>query len=187
MATVNEKMTALADAVRSKTSRTDALTLDEMTVAVQGIDVGEAEDLEAELTAQENLISQLGTILDSKASGGSDGEIETCSVTIHAPGGLRVFGWGECTVNIANNILGPYTLPTTEPSGHTIVADAIYTFDELPVGAVFTFYHETNKISNIEVMGNIEYSFVNHKTTQSAEYNFAMCKCNGSGSIVITC
>lgn len=45
---------------------------------------GTAENLDAELTAQENLISQLSTILDNKASGGegSGGSIETCTVDI---------------------------------------------------------------------------------------------------------
>ena len=38
---------------------------------------GSSEDLDAELTAQENLIAQLSTILDSKASGGSSGSVET--------------------------------------------------------------------------------------------------------------
>ena len=42
-----------------------------------------AEDLDTELDTQENLISQLSTILDSKASGGSGGgSIETCTITI---------------------------------------------------------------------------------------------------------
>lgn len=43
-----------------------------------------AEDLEAELITQENLISQLGTILNSKASGGTggNGNVDICTVTI---------------------------------------------------------------------------------------------------------
>jgi hypothetical protein len=83
----------------------------------------------------------LGTILNSKVSGGSSGEVETCSVTIHAPGGLSVFGWGEYTVNMANNIIGPLTMPSTNASAHTLPIDAIYTFDNLPIGSIFTFYH----------------------------------------------
>lgn len=43
------------------------------------------EDLNTELTTQEDLISQLSTILDSKASGGSSGgSVETCVVEIIA-------------------------------------------------------------------------------------------------------
>jgi len=42
-----------------------------------------SENLDTELTEQESLISELSTILDSKASGGSGGgSIETCTVTI---------------------------------------------------------------------------------------------------------
>lgn len=37
---VNEKMTALADAIREKTGRTDTLTLDEMVTAIQEIEDG---------------------------------------------------------------------------------------------------------------------------------------------------
>lgn len=37
---VNEKMTAIADAIRGKTGGTDALTLDQMAAAVRGIEAG---------------------------------------------------------------------------------------------------------------------------------------------------
>lgn len=36
---LNSKMTALADAIRAKTNRTDTLSIDEMTVAVEGIEI----------------------------------------------------------------------------------------------------------------------------------------------------
>ena len=43
-----------------------------------------AEDLDAELTTQENLISQLSSILDSKASGGSgDKSVDMCTLTLN--------------------------------------------------------------------------------------------------------
>lgn len=49
-----------------------------------------SEDLDTELTEQENLISQLSSILDSKASGGgAGGSIETCTVTISCEGYIR--------------------------------------------------------------------------------------------------
>lgn len=42
---------------------------------------GGTEDLDSELTTQESLIAELGSILDSKASGSSGvGSIETCNV-----------------------------------------------------------------------------------------------------------
>ena len=37
---VNEKMTAIADASRGKTGKTDSLTLDQMATAISGIQVG---------------------------------------------------------------------------------------------------------------------------------------------------
>lgn len=42
-----------------------------------------SEDLETELSTQENLISQLSSILDNKASGGTGGGIETCTVSVY--------------------------------------------------------------------------------------------------------
>lgn len=46
MATVNEKMTAIADAIRAKTGGTDALTLDGMAQAIAGIEVGGGDGLQ---------------------------------------------------------------------------------------------------------------------------------------------
>ena len=40
MSTVNEKMTAIGDAIRSKTEGTDTLTRDEMAEAISGIETG---------------------------------------------------------------------------------------------------------------------------------------------------
>ncbi len=95
---VNSKMTALADAIRDKTGRTDTLTLDEMVTAIDGIEVGSggtdtsdatatADEIfagetaytangkvtgtftiENELTEQNDLISQISTLVQSKAS-----------------------------------------------------------------------------------------------------------------------
>ena len=59
MATVNEKMTALADAIRTKSGVTGKLSLDDMKTAVDGIQVG---------------------------SGGSGGGVETCTVTLMGDG-----------------------------------------------------------------------------------------------------
>ena len=92
---VNAKMTALADVVRAKTGRTDALTLDEMIESVEGIESGTntsdatatADEIfagetaytsdgkvtgtftiEEELTEQNDLISQITTMLRSKTN-----------------------------------------------------------------------------------------------------------------------
>ena len=75
MSEFNSKMTALADEIRNLSGSNTAKGIDDMTN-----DVNEAN---VELTTQENLISQLSSILDSKASGGSgDENIDTCTVTI---------------------------------------------------------------------------------------------------------
>lgn len=64
-----------------------------------------AEDLNTELTEQENLISQLSTILDSKASGSSGGaSIETCTVTISFTPGDPTNVWISGTQLVDGNI-----------------------------------------------------------------------------------
>lgn len=46
---VNEKMTAIANAIRSKTGTTDAMTLDEMATEITGISMGGSDGWEAVL------------------------------------------------------------------------------------------------------------------------------------------
>lgn len=48
---VNSKMTAIADAIRSKTGGTDVLTLDEMATAISGIEVGREPELQEKTVA----------------------------------------------------------------------------------------------------------------------------------------
>lgn len=96
---VNAKMTAIADEVRTLSGATDKLSLDEMAshtneanaevgtqtdliqqlkIALQGKVAGSTpEDLNAELTEQESLIEQLRTVLKGKTAGGCDHTIET--------------------------------------------------------------------------------------------------------------
>ena len=52
MATVNEKMTAIADAIRAKTGGTEPLTLDGMAEAIAGIEAGGGEAAHVKLTAK---------------------------------------------------------------------------------------------------------------------------------------
>ena len=56
-----------------------------------------SEDLESELVTQENLISQLNTILDNKASGGSGG-VTTAPVFLTGPVGTTMYYIGESGV-----------------------------------------------------------------------------------------
>ena len=101
MSTLDIKMTALADAIRDKSGRTDSLTVDEMAVAVSSIEAGtDTSDatatadeifagetayttdgkvtgtftIESELSEQSNLITQIASIVATKANpqGGTD-------------------------------------------------------------------------------------------------------------------
>lgn len=105
MVTVNEKMTAIADEIRTLSGTTGTMGLDAMAshvgeandevdnqvellaqavAALEGKASGSGEDLDAELTTQESLISELSSILDSKVNGGSGGaSIETCTLTLN--------------------------------------------------------------------------------------------------------
>lgn len=92
----NEKMTTLADAIRGKTNQTKDLTLDEMATSVEsikaGVDTNDATasadeilqgetayvaggkvtgtfTIDNELTAQDNLITQIQSALQNKAAG----------------------------------------------------------------------------------------------------------------------
>ena len=65
---VNSKLTAIADAIRAKTGGTSQLTLDQMATEISNIS-GNVEDLDAVLTEQSDLISQIKLALQNKTSG----------------------------------------------------------------------------------------------------------------------
>lgn len=46
MATINEKMTSIANAIREKTGKTDKLTLDDMAVEIASISAGDGLNFE---------------------------------------------------------------------------------------------------------------------------------------------
>lgn len=58
MSSINEKMTALADAVRSKANRSDTLTIDAMTEAVNGLVVNGVDVDERTLTVTPTVVQQ---------------------------------------------------------------------------------------------------------------------------------
>ena len=75
MSTVNSKMTAIADEIRTLTNTTEAMGLDAMATNI--------ETANTATTTQESLISQIQTALIGKAAGGSgSGGIETVTGTI---------------------------------------------------------------------------------------------------------
>lgn len=76
---VNEtSLTAIGDAIRSKNGTENKYKPSEMAAAIGAIPVGGnggSEDLEAVLTEQEELIAELSSILENKASGGDNADI----------------------------------------------------------------------------------------------------------------
>lgn len=76
MATVNEKMTTIADGVRLLSGSSTALSLDDIAGGIQTAN--------AEVSTQATKLDELKTILASKAAGGgSGGTVETCAVTLN--------------------------------------------------------------------------------------------------------
>jgi hypothetical protein len=64
---LTDKLSNIADAIRTKTDTTGKMTLTEMPDKILGIQT--SEDLDTELTEQQQLISELKTTLETKAAG----------------------------------------------------------------------------------------------------------------------
>lgn len=125
------------------------------------------------------------------SSGGSGGGTETCSVTIITPPGVCVFGYGTCDeyvrIDGINWILlkSEHTMPSTEPNGHGVPYECKRVFNNVPIGAVFTFYILNDSIVGATVSDAINFSLMNYQYGSMSEYNFAICQCNGDGEITI--
>lgn len=71
---INTKMTAIANEIRTLSGTTGKMGLDAMATNVN--------EANAEISEQENLIGQIVAALENKAAGGGSANIETCTVTV---------------------------------------------------------------------------------------------------------
>ena len=66
-----DKLSAVGNAIRSKTGKTEKMTLDEMPIEIESITT--SENLDDVLTEQETLIEELNAVLEEKAAGSGGG------------------------------------------------------------------------------------------------------------------
>ena len=126
MSTLNTKMTALADEIRTLTATTNALGLDDM--------AEELSDANDELVDQADLIAQISAALQGKASGG---EQVTPEISINASTGLvtATAGSKSSTYQLAFQAAKTITPSTTS---QIAVSSGYYTGGNITVAAIPT-------------------------------------------------
>lgn len=150
---VNSKMTAIADAIRSKTGGTDVLTLDEMATAISGIEVGREPELQ-EKTVAPSTNSQTVTP-DSGYDGLSKVTVNamptstqaTPSITVSSSGlitasATQTAGYVSAGTKSGTKQLTTQAAKTITPSksSQTAVASGVYTTGAVTVGAIPSNY-----------------------------------------------
>ena len=150
---VNSKMTAIADAIRSKTGGTDVLTLDEMATAISGIEVSREPELQ-EKTVAPSTNSQTVTP-DSGYDGLSKVTVNamptatqaTPSITVNSSGlitasATQTAGYVAAGTKSGTKQLTTQAAKTITPStsSQTAVASGMYTTGAVTVAAIPSNY-----------------------------------------------
>lgn len=140
MATIYEKMTAIANAVRTKSGRTDTLTLDEMASSLNDI----PERSSADLTASDAMISvPAGNYKESVSKSVATATQAIPSISIDSAGKITATstqeaGYVSAGTKTATKQLTIQAAKTITPStlSQTVVASGVYTTGEITVEAV---------------------------------------------------
>lgn len=116
-----------------------------------------SEDLDTELTTQENLISQLSTILDSKASGGgSDGEgIPTCTVKI------TIDASDELMILVYMHVQNDKVVPIYTDYGANPITNTELTLNNIVCGSILYLSEHGAMTPNVILSDNMSYINVN--------------------------
>lgn len=144
MSSVDEKMTALADAIREKANASGKMTIDEMTVTVRGISVGEG-DATVQTTKSATISSPSGTISPDSGYGSMSGvkyDLDATSKANLIAGNIKqgvkilgVTGNYEPPVKDTDNWCGEY-------NGSAYHADAIVSYQ----GNIYRAAKDTDNI-----------------------------------------